>query len=95
MGGAKSRALVRASPIATPNIVLYQTLVGAWPISKERVWTYMNKAVREAKLQTSWTNPDQDYEDNLQAFVDNILGDRNFVADLEGFVTLFDALWMD
>ena len=75
-----------AEPDRNAEYLLYQTLVGAWPISKERVWTYMNKAVREAKLQTSWTNPDQAYEDNLKAFIDNILNDRNFVADLEGLV---------
>ena len=43
----------------------------------------MNKAIREAKLRTSWTNPDQAYEDNLKRFVDNILGERDFVVDLE------------
>ncbi len=73
-------------PDRNAEYLLYQTLIGAWPISNERTWTYMNKAIREAKLRTSWTNPDQAYEDNLKRFVDNILGDRDFVVDLEAFV---------
>jgi (1->4)-alpha-D-glucan 1-alpha-D-glucosylmutase len=76
-----------AEPDRNAEYLLYQTLIGAWPIDAERVWTYMNKAVREAKLRTSWTNPDAGYEKTLQSFIEGILNDRNFVADLEAFVT--------
>ena len=66
--------------------VLYQTLVGAWPISAERAKTYMLKAAREAKVHTSWLAPDAAYEEGLANFVDGVLEDPGFVAELEAFV---------
>ena len=44
-------------PDRNAEYLLYQTLVGAWPIETERVIAYMEKASREAKVHTSWTNP--------------------------------------
>lgn len=76
-----------AEPDRNAEYLLYQTLAGAWPIDAERIWAYMNKAVREAKLRTSWTNPDAEYEKTLQSFVEAILNDRNFIAELEVFVS--------
>ncbi|HKD66377.1 MAG TPA: malto-oligosyltrehalose synthase [Candidatus Binataceae bacterium] len=75
-----------AEPDRNAEYLLYQTLAGAWPITKERVWPYMLKAVREAKLQTSWTKPDEAYEKNVQGFVEAVMGEREFLADLEAFV---------
>ena len=49
--------------------LLYQTLVGAWPIDRERVTAYMEKATREAKLRTSWTDPDPAYDAGLADFI--------------------------
>lgn len=66
--------------------VLYQTLVGAWPISPERAWEYLLKACREAKIRTSWHEPNAGYEDGLHEFVDTILADEAFRADLAAFV---------
>lgn len=74
------------SPDRNAQYLLYQTLVGAWPISVERVQSYMEKATREAKSQTSWTRVNAEYEEALKGFVQAILEDRDFVADLEGFV---------
>jgi (1->4)-alpha-D-glucan 1-alpha-D-glucosylmutase len=37
--------------------LLYQTLIGAWPIDRDRCWQYMQKACREAKINTSWHEP--------------------------------------
>lgn len=65
---------------------LYQTLVGAWPISGERLRGYMEKAMREAKVRTSWVAHNEEYEGALNVYVDSLLGDREFIADLEGFV---------
>ena len=45
-------------PDRNAEYLLYQTLVGAWPIETERVIAYMEKASREAKVHTSWTNAD-------------------------------------
>jgi (1->4)-alpha-D-glucan 1-alpha-D-glucosylmutase len=66
--------------------LFYQTLVGAWPIDSERAADYMLKAAREAKRATSWTQPDQAYENLLREFVLDVLYDRRFAADVEAFV---------
>ncbi len=65
---------------------LYQTLVGAWPISTDRLREYMQKAMREAKVRTSWVSNNVEYESALQAYSNAILGDQEFVAELETFV---------
>ena len=80
--------------------LLYQTLVGAWPLEidtpehaglaefTERIVAYMIKASREAKVRTSWTAPDQEYEAGLERFVRRILDPqegRAFLADLLAF----------
>ncbi|MEX2586585.1 MAG: malto-oligosyltrehalose synthase [Actinomycetota bacterium] len=75
------------SPLLDRNIeyLLYQTLVGAWPISADRLAAYMEKASREAKAQTSWTEPNAEYDRALSDFVKQILADPEFVSDLEEF----------
>lgn len=42
--------------------LILQTLVGCWPIEPERLEAYAQKALREAKLRTTWAAPDEDYE---------------------------------
>ena len=66
---------------------LFQTLVGAWPITAERSKAYMQKAMREAKLRTTWTANNAEYEDALNTYQDRLLEDRQFTADLQAFVT--------
>ncbi len=73
-------------PDRNAEYLLYQSLVGTWPIETERVVAYMEKAAREAKAHTAWTRTDQEYEDALRSFVEAVLGDPGFVADLEAFV---------
>ncbi len=76
----------RRGPIdANTEYLLYQTLVGAWPIDAGRAWQYMEKAVKEAKRQTSWVAPGAEYEAGVRAFVEGALGDADLVADLEEF----------
>lgn len=66
---------------ADVDSLLYQTLAGAWPVGDpdeeflERIKAYMTKAVREAKEQTSWRRPDEDYEQALSAFIDTLMAD--------------------
>jgi (1->4)-alpha-D-glucan 1-alpha-D-glucosylmutase len=82
------------APSANDEYLLYQTLLGMWPDAAPdaaaradlaaRVRAYMLKAVREAKVHTSWLNPDDDYEAALDAFIDAILAAdeaRGFGAD--------------
>ncbi len=73
-------------PDRNAEYLLYQTLVGAWPLPVERVTAYMEKAAREAKVHTSWTRQNPEYEETLRAFVTGVLEDRDFVEDLEAFV---------
>ena len=65
---------------------LYQTLIGAWPISEERLVAYMEKAVREAKEQTSWTQQNKEFEDDLRTFLHQLLQSRDFLVELDAFV---------
>jgi (1->4)-alpha-D-glucan 1-alpha-D-glucosylmutase len=73
-------------PDHNAEYLLYQTLAGAWPIESERAAAYMQKAMREARVHTSWIDPDDDYETALHAFVFAVLGDDHFVGDLTAFL---------
>ena len=73
-------------PDRNAEYLLYQTLVGTWPIEPERLAAYMVKAVREAKVHTSWAAPDADYEEALVAFATAATRDRAFIADFEAFL---------
>jgi (1->4)-alpha-D-glucan 1-alpha-D-glucosylmutase len=64
---------------------LFQTLVGAWPISVERVEAYMEKALREGKRRSNWIEPDLDYEESVKRFVRRLYSDRDFLEDFEPF----------
>jgi (1->4)-alpha-D-glucan 1-alpha-D-glucosylmutase len=75
------------APDRNTEYLLYQTLVGAWPIEPQRIQDYMEKSAREAKRYTYWTSPDDAYEGALHHFVAGILNDEAFVADLESFIT--------
>jgi (1->4)-alpha-D-glucan 1-alpha-D-glucosylmutase len=44
------------------DYLLWQTLVGAWPIEEARIGAYMEKALREAKCNTSWVEPNETHE---------------------------------
>jgi (1->4)-alpha-D-glucan 1-alpha-D-glucosylmutase len=85
-------------PDRNEEYLLYQTLVGVWPIHpmnedgyeifKKRIKDYMLKAIREAKVNTSWISPDLAYEEGLLKFVDVILSSSRgnpFLRDFETF----------
>lgn len=73
-------------PDRNMEYLIYQTLVGAWPISVERMLTYVEKSAREAKTYTSWTSQDETYETALREFVRGIMDDEEFLRHLEGVV---------
>ena len=74
-------------PDKNAEYLLYQILVGAWPIDADRATAYMAKATSEAKVHTSWTEPNEAYVEAVKKFVTGILQDPEFVATLEQFVT--------
>ncbi len=73
-------------PDHNAEYLLYQTLLGAWPISAERVSAFTEKASKEARVHTSWVDPQPEYDDALAAFVTAVLADEEFVAELEAFL---------
>lgn len=73
-------------PDRSAEHLLYQTLVGAWPIEKERVRSYMEKACREAGRFTNWASPDEVYEERIGQFVDAVVDDTQFIRLLEEFI---------
>ncbi|MGY6501849.1 MAG: malto-oligosyltrehalose synthase [Acidimicrobiales bacterium] len=81
-----------AWPDARMEHLLFQTLVGAHPLSADRATEYMTKAVREAKRHTSWTDPDPDYDAAVEAFVRGVCADDSLTSDIAAFVdTIVDA----
>jgi (1->4)-alpha-D-glucan 1-alpha-D-glucosylmutase len=73
-------------PDGNAEYLLYQTLVGAWPIEPERLAAYMAKATKEAKVHTSWTDPDAAYDEAVAHFVHAILADPLFMEDVTAFL---------
>jgi (1->4)-alpha-D-glucan 1-alpha-D-glucosylmutase len=71
---------------ADTEYLLWQTLVGAWPISGERLAGYLTKAIREAKRRTSWTEPDENYEAAVLALAAGALDDPELSASIARFV---------
>jgi (1->4)-alpha-D-glucan 1-alpha-D-glucosylmutase len=92
----------RAVPDANEEYLLYQTLVGAWPLEMadeearetftKRIQQYMAKAVHEAKINLSWTNQNSEYVAALEQFIGRVLqpGTRGrpnpFLEYIEQFV---------
>jgi len=90
--GAVRRWTARAGlPEPTLNLLAWQSLVGAWPISAERLQAYLEKASREAKLATSWTQPNATFDAAVAAWPETVLGDAGLARDVERFVGLVRA----
>jgi (1->4)-alpha-D-glucan 1-alpha-D-glucosylmutase len=53
---------------AREELLVYQTLVGALPIERDRLDGYLEKALREGKVTTSWLAPDEEHERAVQEF---------------------------
>jgi (1->4)-alpha-D-glucan 1-alpha-D-glucosylmutase len=85
---SSKKAVVEDQPAPDRNdeCLLYQTLLGAWPAGldsaealppfRERIAAYMQKATKEAKVHTSWVNPNEEYDAAVGQFVARLLSDR-------------------
>jgi (1->4)-alpha-D-glucan 1-alpha-D-glucosylmutase len=86
------------APDRNDEYLVYQTLLGAWPMEpdalrlsdafRDRITAYLRKAAREAKVHTSWTEQDAGYETALQRFAEACLADagpEGFLADFVPF----------
>jgi (1->4)-alpha-D-glucan 1-alpha-D-glucosylmutase len=82
-------------PDANEEYLLYQTLLGAWPLDPytpaeytefvTRMQAYMLKALHEAKLHTSWVNPHPTYDEAVQHYVGQVLEAQTNGAFLDDF----------
>ncbi|MBG0740038.1 malto-oligosyltrehalose synthase [Paeniglutamicibacter antarcticus] len=63
--------------------LLWQAVIGAWPISRDRLQAYAQKAAREAGNSTTWTDPDEGFERSLAALVDAVY-DNEEISKLVG-----------
>jgi (1->4)-alpha-D-glucan 1-alpha-D-glucosylmutase len=86
------------APDANEEYFLYQTLIGVWPVEGltasnrdefvRRIQDYFDKALHEAKVHTTWINPNSEYDAAIAEFVDRILDPQQasgFLADFESF----------
>ena len=95
------------APSANDEYLLYQTLVGAWPLNSPdpaeweefggRIERYMTKALREAKFHTSWASPNSEYEGATADFIRSILREHpenRFLAAMREFQQRVSRLGM-
>jgi (1->4)-alpha-D-glucan 1-alpha-D-glucosylmutase len=73
------------APDRTLEYLMWQVIVGAWPIDVRRATEYMHKAAREAKLRTSWRSPDEAFDRAIDRWCHGVFGDRELIADLAAF----------
>jgi (1->4)-alpha-D-glucan 1-alpha-D-glucosylmutase len=86
------------APCRADEYLLYQTMVGVWPLEDPtpdghgalvaRLQTYMEKATREAKVHTSWVNPNAEYDAAVREFIATVLDDRpknRFLTEFRAF----------
>ncbi|MFZ0257734.1 MAG: malto-oligosyltrehalose synthase [Gammaproteobacteria bacterium] len=84
------------APSLNDEYLFYQTLIGTWPLEelddeglgafRDRIQAYMLKAVREAKVHTSWISSNAEYEEALATFIDDCLITRKKNLFLEAFL---------
>ncbi|MEP6859652.1 MAG: malto-oligosyltrehalose synthase [Deltaproteobacteria bacterium] len=74
------------APDRTFEYLMWQTFVGAWPLEADRAVQYAQKAAREAKLRTTWTAPDKQYEEAMERWVRGVLADNDLCGELATFV---------
>jgi (1->4)-alpha-D-glucan 1-alpha-D-glucosylmutase len=86
------------APDSNEEYLLYQTLLGAWPLTepsqkeflefKTRIKAYMAKASKEAKVNTSWINENESYDQALLSFIDAVVDpspSNRFLSDFKPF----------
>lgn len=73
------------APDPNTEYLIYQTLLGAWPLEQERLLPYLEKACREAKAQTNWLTPNDEFEEGVKNFVAKIYESAEFQKELSEF----------
>jgi (1->4)-alpha-D-glucan 1-alpha-D-glucosylmutase len=71
---------------ANTEYLIWQTLLGAWPIDAPRLTAYLEKATREAKLHTTWTEPDEAYDEAVRSFATRLVEDDDVRGQVSDFL---------
>jgi len=103
----KGRAADATAPSRRDEYTFFQALIGVWPFgwdgrdangrleSREalarRLVEYMDKAAKEAKVETSWIRPSPDYEATTHRFIEGVIGDDGLMGDLARFEQLIGS----
>lgn len=87
-------------PDKNEEYLFYQTVVGTWPTQQmtvnehqnyvNRIQAYMEKAIKEAKIHTSWINPNKKYEEDTHLFIQKVLeqnAENSFLDSLSNFIS--------
>ncbi len=92
------------APNFQDQYMLLQTIVGTWPMElsgpdyhgieeyRRRITDYALKAAREAKLETSWTRPDEQYEDALERYISSVLNPKRSSTMLRVIGEMVDTI---
>lgn len=98
--GAKTMVNGHAAPDRGDEYLYYQTLLGMWPPRQKvpdddtvrRIQAFMDKALREAKVHTSWVNPSNEYDAAVEKFVEQTLRGKSSLAFLASFVPFAERI---
>ncbi len=85
--------LQRLAPMPDAGLanLLWQAAVGAWPISRERMHAYAEKAMREAGVHTDWLSPDEEFEASVHGSLDAAYDDPAVAEVVERIVARIEA----
>lgn len=98
--GAKTMVNGHPAPDRGDEYLYYQTLIGMWPPRQKapdedtvnRMKAFMDKALREAKVHTSWVNPSNEYDGAVEKFVEQSLRGTSSSAFLASFIPFADRI---
>jgi (1->4)-alpha-D-glucan 1-alpha-D-glucosylmutase len=83
--GLNAHLKAEGAPDGNEELMIYQALVGAWPLERERLLRYVEKALREAKTNTSWVAQNEVWEAAVKVFCFGLYDHEAFRADFEPF----------
>ncbi len=78
--------VVDGAPDGAERYMVLQNLLAAWPISAERLEGFVEKSLREAKVHTTWAEPDEAYEAAVKGYATGLRTHAAFLADFEPFL---------
>ncbi len=84
--GLRSHGNAAAAVDPDTEYLIWQTLVGTWPISRERLANYLTKAIREANRRTSWADQNPEYEAAVHALAARAIDDPGLSESIGEFV---------